>query len=58
MNSSENILQLTLQQLKPKVDKHLELLFNNAGAKYPPEKVSLIIYKLEKSLRELICSIL
>ena len=50
MTSLENILQQTLQQLKPKVDKHLEQIFIKTRAKYPPEKISLIIYKLEKTV--------
>lgn len=50
MSNSENTLQQTLAKLKPKVEKHLELLFQKAAATYPPEKISLIIYKLEKTV--------
>ncbi len=48
MRNKEQLLPNTLKKLQIKVEPKLRLLFANAGAEYPPEKVSLIIYKLEK----------
>lgn len=50
MSSSENTLQLTLQKLKPTVEDRLKPLFAKAIADFPPEKITLIIYKLEKTV--------
>lgn len=48
MSSSENALQNCLQKLKSSTEERLKPKFEKVGAIYPPEKISLIIYKLEK----------
>lgn len=50
MRNKEQLLPNTLKKLQPKVEPKLRLLFANAGVEYPPEKISLIIYKLEKTV--------
>jgi murein L,D-transpeptidase YafK len=50
MTNEEKLLPQTLVKLKSKVEKNLQVLFAKAGAIYPPEKISLIIYKHEKTV--------
>jgi murein L,D-transpeptidase YafK len=48
MSDTNNILSQKLQQLQPKVEERVKPLFVKATAPFPPEKISLIIYKLEQ----------
>lgn len=48
MSDKEQLLPKTLATLQPKVEPRAKVLFAKAGAEYPPEKISLIIYKHEK----------
>lgn len=50
MTTSNDTLQQTLDKLKSSVEERLKPKFANAGASFPPEKISLIIFKLEQTV--------
>ena len=50
MDKTENNLSETLEKLKHIVEKRIKPYFEKAATTFPPEKITLIIYKLEQMI--------